>query len=195
VCPGAIAGYFHAVSQMLFNGLEQRPGATTAQQAGANPNPAHDFDFELGIWKIHLKRRWHPLSGSNTWVEFDGSSVSRKVWEGRSQIEQFETDSPSGHIEGLTLRLYNPDPPPMELYWANSKDGILVVPRNWPIQEWARRVLRPRHPQRQVHSGSIHLVKHPHKRSPLRTIVFRRRWQTLGGELDHRSDTHPRRRI
>jgi len=103
--------------------------ATTTQQASANPDPAHDFDFELGTWKIHLKRRLHPLSGSNTWVEFDGTSVTRKVWEGRSQIEQFETDSPSGHIEGLTLRLYNPDTEQWSLYWANSKDGILVVPQ------------------------------------------------------------------
>jgi len=79
--------------------------ATAPPQASARPDGAHDFDFELGTWKIHLKRRLHPLSGSNTWVEFDGTSVTRKVWQGRSQIEQFETDSPSGHVEGLTLRL------------------------------------------------------------------------------------------
>jgi len=103
--------------------------ATTSRRASANPDPAHDFDFELGTWNIHLKRRLHPLSGSNTWVEFDGTSVTRKVWEGRSQIEQFETDSPSGHIEGLTLRLYHPDTHQWSLYWANSKDGILVVPQ------------------------------------------------------------------
>jgi hypothetical protein len=69
----------------------------------------HDFDFELGLWKIHLRKLLHPLTGSTTWVEFDGTSVTRKVWSGRSQIEEFETDSPAaGHIEGLTLRLYNP---------------------------------------------------------------------------------------
>src|SRR5690242_21902221 len=52
----------------------------------------HDFDFELGSWKIHLKKRLHPITGSNTWVEFDGTSVTRKLWDGRAQIEQFETD-------------------------------------------------------------------------------------------------------
>jgi hypothetical protein len=81
----------------------------------------HDFDFELGSWKIHLKRLLHPLTGSNTWVEFDGTSVTRKVWEGRSQIEEFEVDSPTGHIEGLTLRLYNPQTHQWSLYWANPK--------------------------------------------------------------------------
>jgi hypothetical protein len=30
-----------------------------------------------------------------------------------------------GHIEGLTLRLYNPQSHHWNLYWANSKDGTL----------------------------------------------------------------------
>ena len=89
----------------------------------------HDFDFELGSWKIHLKRRLHPLTGSNTWVEFDGTSVTRKLWDGRAQIEQFETDGTAGHIEGLTLRTYNPKTQEWKLYWANSKDGNVVVPQ------------------------------------------------------------------
>src|SRR5690349_12199483 len=69
----------------------------------------HDFDFEIGAWKIHLKRLDHRLVGSTTWVEFDGTSVTRKVWDGRANLEEFETDGPAGgHIEGLTLRLYDP---------------------------------------------------------------------------------------
>jgi hypothetical protein len=89
----------------------------------------HDFDFELGSWKIHLKRRLHPLTGSNTWVEFDGTSVTRKVWDGRSQLEEFETDGAAGHIEGLTLRLYNSQTHQWSLYWANAKDGTIVAPQ------------------------------------------------------------------
>jgi hypothetical protein len=90
----------------------------------------HDFDFELGSWKIHLKKLMHPLTGSTNWVEFDGTSFTRKVWDGRSQIEEFETDSPdAGHIEGLTLRLYNPQSHQWSLYWANSKNGTLDPPQ------------------------------------------------------------------
>jgi hypothetical protein len=90
----------------------------------------HDFDFELGSWAIHLKRLVHPLTGSTSWVEFDGTSVTRKVWNGRSQIEEFETDSPAvGHIEGLTLRTYDPQTHQWRLYWANSKNGIMDPPQ------------------------------------------------------------------
>jgi hypothetical protein len=95
-------------------------------QTNADRDGQHDFDFELGSWKIHLKRRLHPLTGSNTWVEFDGTSVTRKLWSGRSQIEEFETDGAGGHIEGLTLRTYNPQTHQWNLYWANSKDGLVV---------------------------------------------------------------------
>ena len=101
------------------------------QEAAGKPvrDGQHDFDFEIGSWKIHLKKRLHPLTGSNQWVEFDGTSVTRKVWEGRSQIEEFETDGAGGHIEGLTLRLYNPQTHQWSLYWANSKDGQMAPPQ------------------------------------------------------------------
>ena len=100
-----------------------------ATQPVAQRDGSHDFDFELGTWKIHLKRLLHPLTGSNNWVEFDGTSVTGKVWDGRAQLEQFETDSPTaGHIEGLTLRLYNPQSHQWSLYWGTSKSGALSLP-------------------------------------------------------------------
>jgi hypothetical protein len=103
--------------------------ATSMKQLAVQRDGQHDFDFELGSWKIHLKRLVHPLTGSTTWVEFDGTSVTRKVWDGRAQLEEFETDSPSGgHIEGLTLRLYDPQTHQWSLYWATSKSGTMGVP-------------------------------------------------------------------
>jgi hypothetical protein len=103
---------------------------TSVQHTAPEHDGQHDFDFELGTWKIHLKRLDRRLVGSTNWVEFDGTSVTRKVWDGRSQIEEFETDSPvGGHIEGLTLRLYNPQSHQWRLYWANSKTGILDPPQ------------------------------------------------------------------
>jgi hypothetical protein len=100
----------------------------SAQQPATQRDGQRDFDFEVGSWKIHLKRLLHPLTGSNTWVDFDGTSVTRKVWDGRAQLEQFETDGASGHIEGLTLRLYNPESHQWSLYWATSKNGTLALP-------------------------------------------------------------------
>jgi hypothetical protein len=116
---------WNATDTRVKDASDESVQPTSAQNTGQR-----DFDFELGSWKIHLKRRLHPLTGSTTWVEFDGTSVTRKVWGGRAQIEQFETDSAAaGHIEGLTLRTFNPKTSQWSLYWANSKDGILVPPQ------------------------------------------------------------------
>lgn len=108
-----------------------------AQTGGAADKPAvqqrdgqRDFDFELGSWKIHVKRLLNPLSGSSRWVEFDGTSVTRKLWDGRAQIEEFNVDGPNGPIQGLTLRLYNPKSRQWSLYWANSRDGSMGGPPN-----------------------------------------------------------------
>jgi hypothetical protein len=88
----------------------------------------HDFDFEAGRWKIHLKRLMHPLTGSTEWVEFDGDTVTRHIWGGKAWIEQFESDGAQGHIEGLTLRLYNPESHQWSLNWATSKTGTMWTP-------------------------------------------------------------------
>jgi hypothetical protein len=104
------------------------PSKTGVPPGSMERDGQHDFDFELGTWTIHLKRLLNPLTGSTTWVEFDGTSVTRKVWDGRANLEEFETRGTSGHIEGLTLRTYNPQSHQWSLYWANGKTGILGVP-------------------------------------------------------------------
>ncbi|HUO13643.1 MAG TPA: hypothetical protein VMX38_01555 [Verrucomicrobiae bacterium] len=119
------------IAVFLLSSAALLPASTNASsqpQSSDAHDGQHDFDFEAGAWKIHLKRLLHPLTGSNTWVEFDGTTVTRKVWDGRAQIEQFETEGSSGHIEGMTLRLYNPQSHQWSLYWANSKDGLLSAP-------------------------------------------------------------------
>jgi len=115
---------------LVFGSAPTNSSAKAEPQAAAGAHDGqHDFDFELGRWNIHLRRLQHPLTGSNTWIEFDGTSVTRKVWDGRAQIEEFETDGAGGHIEGLTLRTFNPQTHQWNLYWANSKDGTVVPPQ------------------------------------------------------------------
>jgi hypothetical protein len=88
----------------------------------------HDFDFNIGTWNTHIKRLQHPLKGSNTWVELEGTVVVQKVWNGRAQLEEIEADGPTGHFEGLTLFLYNPQSHQWSQNFASSGDGTLSVP-------------------------------------------------------------------
>jgi hypothetical protein len=88
----------------------------------------HDFDFNIGSWKTHVSRLEHPLTGSTTWVTFDGTVVVRKVWDGRANLEELEADDASRHLEFLTLRLYNPETHEWTLNAAGSQDGTLSPP-------------------------------------------------------------------
>jgi hypothetical protein len=88
----------------------------------------HDFDFEIGYWKTHLRRLAHPLTGSTTWIEYQGTTVVRKVWNGRANLVELEVDGPSGHFEGLSLRLYNPQSHQWSLNFSNSAGGTISQP-------------------------------------------------------------------
>ncbi len=153
-----------------LQGLAQQnsDAAKTSAQLPAERDGQHDFDFELGSWNIHLKRLVHPLTGSTTWVEFDGTSVTRKVWDGRADLEEFETDSPAaGHIEGLTLRLYNPQTHQWSLYWANSKSGTIGPPQIGEFKNGRGEFYAQDHAEWQNHPCSIYLVEHHHEFAPL----------------------------
>jgi hypothetical protein len=88
----------------------------------------HDFDFNIGAWNTHIKRLQDPLTGSNTWVELNGTVVVQKVWNGRAQLEEIEADGTTGHFEGLTLFLYNPQSHQWSQNFASSSGGTLSVP-------------------------------------------------------------------
>src|SRR5271154_5096031 len=104
------------------------PAQAVAQQAAAPHDPQHDFDFEIGSWHTHLKRLQHPLTGSTTWLEYDGTSKISKIWNGRANLVELEVDGPTGHIEGLSLRLYNPQSREWSLNFASSAQGTMSIP-------------------------------------------------------------------
>lgn len=103
------------------------PEAST-RRVVAERDGEHDFDFEIGTWKTRLKRLAHPLSGSTGWIDCEGRTVVRKVWNGRANLVELEADCPSGHFEGLNLRLYNPESHQWSLNFANSRSGTLSQP-------------------------------------------------------------------
>jgi hypothetical protein len=121
----------------LVVALQPVQGLAQTNPAGSTTNPQqsvkerdgqHGFDFEIGTWKTHLKRLVHPLSGSTTWVEYEGTTIVRKVWNGRANLVELEVDGPQGHIEALSLRLYNPESHQWSLNFANSSGGAMSQP-------------------------------------------------------------------
>ena len=106
-----------------LQGLAQQNIAQPAQRDGQ-----HDFDWDIGAWKAHMRRLLHPLTGSTTWVEYNGTDVVRKVWDGRANLGEVELDGPAGHLELLTLRLYNPQTHQWSINIASSAAGTMSPP-------------------------------------------------------------------
>lgn len=84
-----------------------------------------DFDFEFGTWKAELSRLENPLTGSSTWVEYEGTSVVRRVWDGRANLGELAVEGASGRIVGLSLRLYDPATRQWMIHWASARNGAL----------------------------------------------------------------------
>ena len=101
------------------------PDAKSAQTAH---DGQRDFDFHIGTWKTHLKRLVRPLSGSTEWTEYEGTTIVRKVWDGRANLVELVADGPAGHFEGLNLRLYNPQSRQWSLNFASARSGTLSPP-------------------------------------------------------------------
>jgi hypothetical protein len=99
-----------------------------AAQTSLQRDGQHDFDFHVGTWKSSITRLQHPLTGSTTWIQCEGTLVARKVWNGRAQLEELEADCPAGHIEDLLLFLYNPDTHQWSLNSAAVNDGVIGRP-------------------------------------------------------------------
>ncbi|HVE57445.1 MAG TPA: hypothetical protein VNB22_11500 [Pyrinomonadaceae bacterium] len=105
------------------------PSKTVAAQTTSQRRDGQkDFDFEIGTWKTHLKRRLNPLTGSNNWIEYDGTTIVRKVWNGRANLVELDVSGTAGRIEALSLRLYNPESRQWSLNFSNVKGGEMTTP-------------------------------------------------------------------
>ena len=116
---------FAVASDRLLAGPE--PGVPATKTAKVH-NGEHDFVFSAGRWTTHIRRLLHPLSGSTTWVELNGTVVSTPVWGGRAQLEEIEASGADTRFEGLTLFLYNPQAHQWNQYFSNSASGVVDAP-------------------------------------------------------------------
>lgn len=89
---------------------------------------AHDFDFNVGVWHTHIRRVLDPFSATADSIVLDGTVTVRKIWGGRAELEEIETDGPKGHWEGLSLFLYNPAGHQWSQTFINSKTAIFGTP-------------------------------------------------------------------
>jgi hypothetical protein len=84
---------------------------------------AADFDFLIGSWTIHNRRRTNPFSpkGDSVWEEFPARHTGAKYLDGKAIIEQYEATFPSGEIrKGLTIRAFNAETQQWSIIWLDN---------------------------------------------------------------------------
>ena len=87
-----------------------------------------DFDFGIGTWHTRVSRRLRPLTGSIEWAEYEGRSVVRRIGEGPANVVELDVQGAAGRIQGLSLRLYNPQARQWSLHYSNNASGTLTPP-------------------------------------------------------------------
>jgi hypothetical protein len=95
---------------------------------GAASAGQHDFDWQLGHWNVHMRRLQRPLTGSMTWTELDGKVIVRPIWGGRANLAEITSEGPSGKLEFLSLRLFDPQAHQWSLNFASRNSGVLSTP-------------------------------------------------------------------
>ncbi len=105
---------------------QQRPDPATAGSSGPREG-LHDFDWDIGTWTTHQRRLLHPLTGSSTWVDYQGTDVVRRIFDGANE-GLVEADGPAGRLEIFTLRLYDPGSRQWSIYFASRAGGTLSKP-------------------------------------------------------------------
>jgi hypothetical protein len=171
------------------------PPAASESSARTEHDGQHDFDFEIGSWKTHVSRLQHPLTGSTTWTQYDGTTVVHKVWDGRANLLELEVDGPAGHLELLSFRLYNPESHQWGLNVASSRTGVLGVPtigefnngrgEFFDQETFNDRAILVRFVISDITAISCHFEQ----------AFFRRRRQDLGSELDRGRHSHEGRKV
>jgi hypothetical protein len=112
----------------LSPGFAQAPANAGAQAGSSSRDGSHDFDFELGRWHTQLKRLVAPLSGSDQWVEYEGTSLVRQLFDGPANLVELDVQGPAGRIRGVSLRLYDADARQWSLNYAGVASGAMAVP-------------------------------------------------------------------
>jgi hypothetical protein len=97
-------------------------------EMSSSTDASHDFDFFMGSWKAHNRFLKARLAGSKEWIEFE-SRVETKPLEGLGNIDHYTGVRQGKLIEGMTVRLFDPNTGVWSLYWAdNVRPGVFQPP-------------------------------------------------------------------
>jgi hypothetical protein len=88
-----------------------------------------DFDFAIGCWNVTHRRLKERLANCREWIEFTGTSETRKVLGGHGNVEDNFLEFPDGAYRAVALRSFNPSKKEWAIWWLDARDpGSMDAP-------------------------------------------------------------------
>jgi len=100
--------------------------SATLGDVSSTPNSATtDFEFQVGSWIVHHRRLEAPLTGGDTWSEFERPATAQTLMNGAVSVDEITLEDGE---TGMSFRLRDPVSGAWTIYWVNSADGRLQPP-------------------------------------------------------------------
>lgn len=117
VAAGVLAAAMNPISPAHSSQDPPKPTQSAANVAGS-----HDFDFQVGEWRVH--HRIKRSAGNDQWSEFDDTCSNRGLMDGSANVEDQRFDKPTGVTDGVMLRAYDPKTGQWPIWWIDSRDPL-----------------------------------------------------------------------
>jgi hypothetical protein len=82
---------------------------------------ANDFDFIIGDWRVLHRRLKQRLVGCTDWIEFEGTSTTRKIMGGFGNLEDNVLEPPDGAYRALAMRSFDPATARWAIWWLDGR--------------------------------------------------------------------------
>jgi hypothetical protein len=99
--------------------------SSPTDQSKSAQNPAHDFDFVLGRWRIENTRLVKRLAGSTEWETFEATAHARPLPGGIGNYDDFIAEKWRPEFVGMSFRVFSPITKKWSIYWLDNKTGGL----------------------------------------------------------------------
>ena len=109
--------------------LEPTPRSALGDGPRAARGTKNDFDFLFGSWTVHNRYLRNRLQHSSDWMEFDAQVDVQPVLDGLGNVDRYRATRDGKHVEGVTLRLFDPATGDWSIHWADTvQPGTLLPP-------------------------------------------------------------------
>src|SRR5438874_38493 len=81
----------------------------------------HDFDFLVGHWQVHHRRLKERLADNHEWIEFEGSSIVRKILGGFGISDDNVLEFPEGGYRAAGMKSFDAKSGQWSIWWLDGR--------------------------------------------------------------------------